>query len=104
MKLPTTLTIGGVCWKIQACRIENGGEFRWDKHTIKINKDYTPARQFEVLIHEVAEVIMTNNMMRYGKCLSGMNANGDYLFSFNHDSFEIFTNELGGIMNELMRR
>jgi len=102
MKFPKFLVIGGVKWKIIFDRKTNGGEFYWGKHLIKINAKHSDERKFNVLIHEVCETIMVNNMMRYQKTLAEIYSN-DYLFSFNHDSFEIFADELAGVLKQFTR-
>lgn len=102
MNFPKTLIIGGVKWEIILDPKVNGGEFYWETHIIKIRKQYSNERKFEVLIHEICEVIMVNNVMRYKKCID-QTSNSDYLFSFNHDSFEIYTNELAGIIKQFMK-
>ena len=101
MKLPKLLVIGGVKWKIVSDLRTSGGSFVWHDHIIKIEKRISWERQFNILIHEICEVIMVNNIMRYQKCFYGQPHNGDYLFSFNHDSFEIFTDELSGILKQI---
>jgi hypothetical protein len=93
--------MGGVTWKIVLDPKTTGGAFFWHDHTIKIEKKYSADRRFIVLIHEIAEAILVNNMMRYGKSFTDL-ANGDYLFSFNHDQFEIFTDELSGVLQQFM--
>ncbi len=101
MRFPKHLIIGGVKWKIVFDKKTEGGEFYWGKHLIKIDRTYSDERRFQVLIHEISEAIMVNNMMRFQKSLSEVN-NGDYLFSFDHDRFEIFTDELAGILKQFM--
>jgi len=101
MKFPKTIIIGGIPWKIVFDKKTDGGEFYWKKHLIKIDKTYSVERKFSVLIHEICEVIFVNNLMRYQKSLSEV-SNGDYLFSFDHDRFEIFSDELSGILRQLL--
>ena len=101
MKLPKLLVIGGVKWKIVSDLRTSGGSFVWHDHVIKIEKRISWERQFNILVHEICEVIMVNNIMRYQKCFYGQPHNGDYLFSFNHDGFEIFTDELSGILKQI---
>jgi len=102
MKFPKFLIIGGVKWSIIFDRKIGGGEFYWGKHWIKINAKHSDERKFNVLIHEICETIMVNNIMRYQKCLAEIYSN-DYLFSFNHDSFEIFADELAGVLKQFTR-
>ena len=102
MKFPKFLVIGGVKWKIIFDHKTRGGEFSWAKHLIKISAKYSDERKFNVLIHEICETIMVNNMMRYQKTLAEIYSN-DYLFSFNHDSFEIFADELAGVLKQFTR-
>lgn len=100
MKFPKSLIIGGVKWKIVFDRKITGGEFRWHNHIIKIEAKYSDERKWQVLIHEIAEVIMVNNTMRFQKNFTHI-GNGDYLFNFDHDRFEIFTDELAGILRQI---
>lgn len=102
MKVPKSLIICGIKWKIVFDRKTSGGKFYWGKHLIEIDGRYSDDRKFEVLIHEIIEAIMVSNTMRYEKSLMEP-ANGDYLFSFDHDRFEIFTDTLAGIMQQLRR-
>ena len=100
MNFPKFLIIGGVKWSILFDKKTKGGAFYWREHKIKIDKSYSQERRIQVLIHEICETIMVNNVMRFQKGLSEV-ANGDYLFSFNHDQFEIFTDELAGIIKQI---
>ncbi len=102
IKFPKSLVIGGIKWRVIFDRKTEGGEFYWGKHLIKIDRTYSDESRFQVLIPEISEAIMVNNMMRFQKSLSEVN-NGDYLFSFDHDRFEIFTDELAGILKQFMR-
>jgi len=69
---------------------------------LKIEKALTQERKFNILIHEICEIIMVNNIMRYQKGLDGEKSNGDYIFSFDHDRFMIFTEELSGILKQFI--
>lgn len=102
-KFPKFLVIGGVKWEILFDKKTRGGAFFWRDHKIMIDDSYFFERRFQVLIHEICEAIMVNNVMRYQKGLSEV-GNGDYLFSFDHDRFEIFTDELAGIIKQFMGR
>ena len=102
MTFPKTLIIGGVKWKIIFDKTQ-GGFFDWQDHIIKIEKKYSDERRFQCLIHEICEIIFLNNNYRYKKCLNEVH-NGDFLFSVNHNEFEIFTDELQGILKQFMRR
>ena len=103
-KFPKTLIIGGVKWKIVFVKTREGGFFRWQDHTLGIEKSHSDDRKFNTLIHEICEIIMTNNLMRFNKCIVGELGNGDYLFSFDHDRFEIFSDELSGILKQIRGR
>jgi hypothetical protein len=102
MKFPKSLIIGGVKWSIKFDRKITGGGFYWKEHCIVIRAQHTEERKYEVLIHEICEIIMTNNVMRFAKCFAEI-SNGDYLFSFDHDRFEIFTDELAGILRHQLK-
>lgn len=102
MRWPKQVTIGGVPWRIVFDTKVKGGEFRWRNHTIKIQADYSDARKWLVLIHEITEAILVNNGMRFSPDFDQVH-NGDYLYSFNHKEFEILTDELSGILREVMK-
>ena len=102
MTFPKTLIIGGVKWSIVFDKKTSGGRFTWHNHQIKIQADYSDERKFGVLIHEIVETILMNNTMRYHKSVTAV-YNSDYLFVFDHDRFEIFANELAGILGQFMR-
>ena len=102
MKIPKSLLICGVKYSIIFDKKILGGAFWWHKHIIKIEKAMSFERRFNILIHEVCEIIMVSNIMRYQKCLEGDTHNGDYIFSFDHDRFEIFTEELGGVLKQII--
>jgi len=40
--------------------------------------------------------------MRWNKVTGGV-GNGNYLFSFDHDRFEIYTDELAGVMRQIKK-
>lgn len=101
IKFPKSIIIGGIKWQIVFAKV-CGGEFRWKEHLIKIDRSYSDERKFQVLIHEICEVITVNNAMRYQKCFSEVH-NGDYLFSFDHDRFEIFADELAGVLKQFTK-
>jgi hypothetical protein len=101
MQIPKTLIIGGVTWTVVIKKDSPGGSFRWHKQEIGIGRDCTMDRKITILVHEVAEIILTNNIMRYQKCLDGEMNNGDFLFVFNHDQFGIFTEELSGVLKQI---
>lgn len=98
MKIPKLVLIGGVNYKVIFDKKVKGGEFWWGKHLIKIEKGLSSERQFAIFIHEICEAIMVDNFMRFQKCIDGDIHNGDYLFNFKHDAFEIFTSTLAGIL------
>jgi len=103
MKFPKSILICGVNYKVVFDKKVLGGEFYWAKHLIKIEKGLDNERKFAILLHEICEAIMVENFMRFQKCIDGPMHNGDYLFVFNHDNFEIFTNFLAGILYKSLK-
>jgi len=102
MKFPKYILIGGVKYKVVFDLKVRGGEFYWGKHLIKVEKGLSNERQFVILLHEICEAIMVENFMRYQKCIDGQIHNGDYIFNFQHDAFEIFSSALAGILYPLL--
>jgi len=93
--------IGGVKWTITLEKKRQGGHFAWGSHKIEIEKNISKERQFNILMHEVIEAIMVNNYMRFAKCLDTELHNGDYLFCFDHERFDIFVEELSGVLKQM---
>ena len=104
MKFPKTVLIGGVQYKVIFDPKVKGGEFYWSKHIMKVEKGLSDERQFAILLHEICEAIMVDNFMRYQKCIDGNIHNGDYIFNFKHDAFEIYTSTLAGILYPLITK
>lgn len=101
MRFPKSVFIAGVDYKIAFDEKVRGGEFYWFKHLIKIEKGMSNERKFCVLIHEICEIVMIEKFMRFQKGIDGAVHNGDYMFIFNHDKFEDFTNDLAGIVRKM---
>ena len=101
MKIPKTIMIGGIRWSVVLDKTITGGQFWWKDHTVKIGKNQSKERIINCLLHEIAEVILVNNNNRFMKCITDESGNGDYLFCFNHDQFEVFMAELTGIIKQL---
>lgn len=99
MRIPKSLIIGGVRWKIVYDKKLSGGAFFWREHIIKLNPDDSLERKYHNLLHEICEVILVNYNLRYSKPTMEQ-ANGDYLFVLDHDRFEMFIQELGGILKQ----
>jgi len=93
------LLILGERWKIKLVK-ESGGSFDWSTHKIKINKNLCDDSVFNVLIHEISEIILVALNVRYENSFS-QNCNSDYLFMFNHNIFETYVSELCGVLKQL---
>lgn len=102
MKFPKKVLIGGVYYKIEFSKKVSGGDFWWHKHLIRVEKGMSQERQFSILLHEICEAILVDNFMRYQKCIDATMHNGDYIFIFKHDAFEIFTSTLAGVLKEFI--
>jgi len=104
MKFPKSVLIAGVKYKVIFDKRIKGGEFYWTNHLIKVEAGLSNERQWSILLHEICECIMVENFMRYQKCIDGQTHNGDYLFCFNHDTFEVFTSTLAGILYDIKKQ
>ena len=101
MKLPKAINLCGQTWKIVRSK-GGGGFFSCDTHEIEVGLDGDDQRQWEIFIHEITEAIMTDNLMRYQKPYSDP-SNGDYLFCFTHNDFEVmFVKPLASALWELI--
>lgn len=87
MKIPSEIEICGKKNKVILDPSDNGGAFDENKCVIVIGTGIK-ADVPEVLLHEIIEAVFTTRLMRYA--LERAQAeNGDYMFVFNHDQFEL---------------
>jgi hypothetical protein len=81
-----TILIAGSRYTIKKNPKNYGGSFDAGKQVIEVGTKGKPDYQFQVLVHEVIEAILTERNHRYQ--LSDYKDNEHYLFSFNHDQFD----------------
>ena len=101
MKLPKTINMSGIEWEVRRSE-RGGGGFDSGEHWVDIGTYGDDKRQWEVFIHEITEGIMADNLMRYQKPFTRP-TNGDYLFVFNHNDFEVmFAKPLAAMLWDLL--
>ena len=86
LKIPSSILICGIPYKVKVDPSHDGGEFSEEDRTIIIGTS-NPDKVSNIFLHEVIESIAAIRDLRYIKQRAEVN-NGDYLFSFGHDSYE----------------
>ena len=83
-KLPRSVTVTGVKYKITFHMDHSGACFNCTLCTIKLGCTGTRDIAMQALIHEISEVVHVHHMNRFH---SG-SENGDLVFVMDHDAFE----------------
>ena len=96
MKLPKTISLAGVDYKVVTNPNGNGGSVDLWKHVIVIGTE-VPADVPEVLAHEILEALLTIRNLRYALEREKTD-NGDYLFSFSHKEYEGIAKDLAAAL------
>lgn len=86
IKIPSEILICGKTHKVHIDKTTSGGWFDEGKAAIGIGTQY-PADVPEILLHEIIEATLAIRNMRYARQRVTPD-NGDYIFVFNHESFE----------------
>jgi hypothetical protein len=101
MKLPKSVNICGKEIPLKEKRKEGGGSFDFRKPIITIGTKYEIDIP-ETFLHEILEAILVERMFRYQ--LRGVGDNGDYLFVFNHEQFNIICSDLANALKHYLER
>jgi hypothetical protein len=94
--IPKSITICGKPNKVIQDKSGNGGAFDEGKGIIVIGTA-NPLDVPEILVHEVVEAVLVTRLMRYAIERS-QPENGDYIFVFNHDQFEIACKDIAAAL------
>jgi DNA-binding transcriptional regulator WhiA len=101
MKGTSFVTCASKKYKIVYHPNRSGGQFHTKSKEIHIGKRCSKQDALEVLLHEIAEVILVERNLRYAQEKENKE-NGDYLFSFNHGEFEMFIKDLTLAIQEII--
>ena len=96
MKLPKSISLAGVDYKVIANPTGNGGSVDLWKHIITIGTE-VPSDVPEILAHEILQSLLTIRNLRYA-LERETTENGDYLFSFNHKEYEQIAKDLAAAL------
>lgn len=102
-KIKDKLIISGKTYSIKFDPKLAGGWFQNLNQTIIVGTKPPISKEgiWEVLLHEVCEVILAEREMRYH--LYSKPENGDYLFSFTHKEFQQFIKDLYLALKPLLK-
>ena len=89
-KMPTSVVVTGVRYKITYGANYTGACFNCTKATIRVGFGGTRDIAMQSLLHEISEIAHVHLMQRF----SGGSENGDLRFMMTHDDFERHTYEL----------
>ena len=96
MKLPDHLQICGVRYRLKQDPATAGGAFDEASLTITVGTRY-PQDIPDTLLHEVIEAVLAKRMMRLVKEV-GEPDNGDYVFVFTHEQFELAVGDIAAAL------
>ena len=96
MRLPKSILICGIPYKVVLDPESNGGGVDYQKATVTIGTEH-PAEVPEVLLHEVMEATMVIRNLRYALEREDC-TNDDYIFNFNHKEYEQFVKDVAASM------
>ncbi len=100
MKLPKSVLICGVEYKVKANKSHNGGSFSEAKHIIEIGTADCQ-KVLDIFLHEVIEAIYAERKMRLIKEVCNPD-NGDYFFCYNHEQHELAMADLAIVLKNLI--
>lgn len=96
MKLPDKIVICGVRYHLKQDPKHDGGAFDEAAMTITVGTAY-PEDVADTLLHEVIEAVCAKRKMRLIKQV-GEPDNGDYVFVFNHEQFELAVGDIAAAL------
>ena len=100
MKIPKKIILAGVEYKIKFSKSEGyGGRFDCGKQVVHIGNKAKPDYRFQVFIHEILEVILTERCYRYA--INDSKDNEHFLFNFTHDDFDNICKDLAFALKDL---
>ena len=82
MKIPKTVNINGLKYKIILNKQAKGGMFDTKKQTIELNPNDVEDYKKEVLLHEIMEALLCEKRLRYES------ADGDIKYIMTHRELE----------------
>jgi len=101
-KFPKTLHIDDVVWTMNYNKDSDGGSFHYSDCILEIGiKSYKtqPLRMFSVLIHELKEIIQTQQNTRYERG----DENGNYEFHYSHKEHTDLCWRLAGLLSKFIK-
>jgi hypothetical protein len=101
MKLPKIVNICGKEIPLKEKPKEGGGSFDFRDPLIEIGTKYKIDIP-EIFIHEILEAILVERMFRYS--LRNIGENGDYLFAFNHEQFNVICSDLANALKDYLEK
>ena len=92
--------IGSAIWKIEWVKNSDNGSFDYVTEIIKIPaKGNTEVRIFEILMHELKEIIQCEQFTR----LYGKSTEQQYVFVYNHDQHTDLCARLSGLLSKFIK-
>ena len=102
MRLPKTVRISNIPFKVERNRKSFGSHFSYRKGLITIGSKGSPREVLEGFLHEVAEISTVECGMRASKCKPQFEAN-EYVFHGSHKDFQEVITTVSSIVGDMMK-
>ncbi len=100
MRLPRKITISGREYTVKRDRSKGTGYGlgRLDRGVITIGSDGSPEQAFETFVHEVMEVTLLENDLRYNR--DGTN---EFNYQMTHTEFDVYARDVARAIRPMMK-
>ncbi len=100
-ELPETIRIVGMSWTITLCHENEFGRFDCKTRSIFIDHTSDVQRQWQILIHEIQEIIMVERGFCYKPYLDTCMTD-DRMFVMNHKEFRSLGKDFADVFRQLL--
>lgn len=99
MRLPRTVRVAGMAYKIRKNKSHNGGSCKTGPQVIEVgtkfgNKD----REFAIFVHEIAETACYERRMVF------TSEDNENKFFMNHQQFEVLTDDIAAALYPMIKK
>lgn len=100
MKLPRKVTISGRDYIVRRNRNDSTGRGsgRFDTGVITIGSDGDPEQAIETYVHEVMEIAMLQNDLRYNR-----DGTGDFIYQMTHTEFSRYSEDVTRAIRPMLK-
>ena len=101
-KIPDDIRIAGLSWKIKVCLCDDTGYFNAKKRIIKIDNESDLERQWEILLHEIQEIIMVERGFCFKSYPNGFRDSSSKCFLMSHNDFRSMSKDFADAIRQIL--